>query len=287
MNYPNIAITAATGTLGTKVQNRLYDNGVPFVAISRNKPENIQKDNFRSADFLDLQKLKMALEGVDTVFFNVPLSPDMEQMTENFVKAALDVGVKRIIKLSVLNADSKSEVNLWKWHGISEDLIVESGIEHLFLRSANFMQNFQNFYGETIRHDGAFYLPHGNAKVNLIDVEDLAEVVSFLLTKKSFDTDMYQLTGHSYTKNEIASIFTNVLGKEIFYVDVPEDVAEESMLDSGMPEWMVEVFMQFNKKCKEGKVDINTDHVMKILGRGPHYFNTYIKNNSNHFIPEE
>ena len=78
-----------------------------------------------------------------------------------------------------------------------------------------------------------FYLPHGDAKVNLIDVDDLAEVISELVTQEKFETDIYELTGHSYTKNEIASIFSNGLGREITYVNVDEETAETSMIRIG------------------------------------------------------
>ncbi|NBC67064.1 MAG: NmrA family NAD(P)-binding protein [Bacteroidetes bacterium] len=279
MSYPNIAITAATGTLGTAIQDKFQKKNISYKALSRTKPMNIGDNDFISVDLLDLNELTNGFQNIETVFFNVPLSPDIEQMTQNIVRAASKNDVKRIMKFSVLNADADSDANLWKWHGLSEKIIANSGFDYLFLRSANFMQNFQNFYGESIRQDGAFYLPHGNARVNVIDIDDLADVVSELITLDKFETKMYQLTGHSYTKDEIASIFTNTLGRKITYVDVDEETAKESMLESGMPDWMVEVFLQFNKKCKEGYVDINTDHVRKILGRDPHDFSTYLLNN--------
>ena len=153
MSYPNIAITAATGTLGTAVQHKLQKKEIPYTAVSRSKPQNAGGNCFEPGDLTDIDQLTKALEGIETVFFNVPLSPEIPHMTRNLVQAASKNGVKRIIKFSVLNADADSDVNLWKWHGISENIVADSGIDYLFLRSANFMQNFQNFYGETIRHE--------------------------------------------------------------------------------------------------------------------------------------
>ena len=66
-------------------------------------------------------------------------------------------------------------------------------------------------------------------------------------------------------------------------MNIDEETAKSSMLGIGMPDWMVEVFMQFNKKCREGHVAINTDDVIIILRRSPNYFETHIFNNKDQF----
>ena len=52
-------------------------------------------------------------------------------------------------------------------HRQEEKIIEESGIPYTFLRAGAFMQNFINFFGQTIRTQNAIYLPAGGEKLVL------------------------------------------------------------------------------------------------------------------------
>jgi uncharacterized protein YbjT (DUF2867 family) len=69
-----------------------------------------------------------------------------------------------------------------KLHRHEEKMIEESGIPYTFLLASAFMQNFINFFGQTIKNRNAFYLPTGNGKVSFVDVRDIAAVAVNLLT---------------------------------------------------------------------------------------------------------
>jgi len=256
----NILITGATGTVGTSLIPKLSQKRVSLFLGSRN-PEQVDTDASNTlsihVDLLDKGSIEKALDKVDRIFLVTPLDPRMVEMTKNVVEVSKDKGVKGIVKLSVLHADSDADIKLWEWHGQAEEIIRSSGLDYAFLRPANFMQNFINFYRETIRDDDTFYLPHGDAKVSLIDVKDIASAAVSVLLQEKMGNQSYELTGPVLTKYEVAEIFSEVLGREIKYIDVPEETAESSMLDSGMPEWMVEVFMEFNAKCKEGILNVH------------------------------
>ena len=46
------------------------------------------------------------------------------------------------------------------------------------------MQNFINFFGQTIKTQNAFYLPVGDGKVSFVDVRDIAAVATEILLAK-------------------------------------------------------------------------------------------------------
>jgi uncharacterized protein YbjT (DUF2867 family) len=73
------------------------------------------------------------------------------------VEAARRAGVRRLVKLSVLGAESEA-FSFARIHRPVERAIEGSGIPYTFLRPNSFMQNFVNYYGDTIRTQSAFYL---------------------------------------------------------------------------------------------------------------------------------
>src|SRR5207244_4042225 len=70
-------------------------------------------------------------------------------------------------------------------HRASEKRIEVSGIPYTFLRANSFMQNFVNEYGQSIRVQGAFFLPQADARVSHIDVRDIAAVATKALNERS------------------------------------------------------------------------------------------------------
>jgi len=64
--------------------------------------------------------------------------------------------VKHIVKLSVLDADAEPGILIGRWHRQEEKNIEEAGIPYTFLRSGAFMQNFINYFGQTIKTQDTF-----------------------------------------------------------------------------------------------------------------------------------
>src|SRR5918995_5637505 len=93
-----------------------------------------------------------------------PESPDAIGHVSNVINEAKKSEIRHIVKLSAFGADSESIVSSLRLHRQTEKIIEESGIPYTFLRPTEFMQNFVNWFGPTIRSDNAFYLPAGNLR---------------------------------------------------------------------------------------------------------------------------
>ena len=94
------------------------------------------------------------------------------------------------------------------------------------------MQNFVNFYSQTIRTKNEFYLHAGDVKFSFVDVRDVAAVAVKLLTKNGsqHDNKAYVLSGQealSYTQG--AEILSKETGKKISYIDIPEEDARKGL----------------------------------------------------------
>lgn len=88
--------------------------------------------------------------------------PNADELASNLVIEAKKVGIRHIVKQSVMGADLDADVGTLRFHRQAEGIIEESGIPITFLRPNEFMQNFINFHSSSIKSNNAFYIPAEN-----------------------------------------------------------------------------------------------------------------------------
>jgi uncharacterized protein YbjT (DUF2867 family) len=113
----DILVTGSTGFIGKKLLKKLDETGFKVKAMSRSKYPDTENITYVQADAFDVDSLTAATEGVETAFY---LLHSMEgskkewaefanrekQQAQNFLKAATESGVKRIIYLGGLVNES-------------------------------------------------------------------------------------------------------------------------------------------------------------------------------------
>jgi uncharacterized protein YbjT (DUF2867 family) len=195
-----------------------------------------------------------------------------------------------MVKLSVMAADVEPGTIIGRLHRQEEKIIEESGITYAFLRSGAFMQNFINFFGQTIKNQNAFYLPAGDGKVSFVDVRDIAAVVAKLLTKNNgnrgqqHENKAYDITGpEALSYSQAAEIISKEIGKKISYVDIPEEDARKAMKGIGMEDWLIDAIVELYNIIKAGYASQTTNTVEQIIGRKPTSFAQFVRDYSNSF----
>lgn len=278
-----IAVTGATGNIGRYVVEGLIAKGYKPCAIVR-KPEKIAEwENAgveqKIADLNDAESLTNALDGAEKVFFLSPLVENFIEQGQFFIEAAKRAGVKQIVCSSSQAADVNSPITMGRWHGAVEKIIEESDLEWTFVQPGSFFQNYLG-YADTIKMNNAFYAPLGDGKIAMVDVRDIAAVAVAALTENGHEHKKYPVTGgESLSCLNIAEIFSEVLGREIKYVDVAEDAARQQMIDAAMPEWMAEAVMELNQVGKAGYVAEVFPAVEAVTGNKPRTFKNFIEEN--------
>ena len=155
---------------------------------------------------------------------------------DNFLDAARREG-PHVVKFSGIGADPDSPVEIMRQHGETDAQARRLGPPYTILRPNSFYQNLLWSAG-SIRDQGAFYQPMGDARQSLVDVRDIADVAVAALTQAGHEGKTYEITGpESLTYAEVAGTLSAVLGKPVKYVDVPPEAALDAMLKAGMPEW--------------------------------------------------
>jgi uncharacterized protein YbjT (DUF2867 family) len=271
-----ILVTGATGNVGSHLVRELRGRGEPVRAFVRDaaKARELFGDHVDLAvgDYGDSTSIGSALEGVDRVFLLTPTHPEMAQWERNVLDAAVVAGVRRVVKMSTIGADPGSDGRFARWQGECEEALGASGLPAVTLRSSNHMTNLF-FSIESIREAGRIFAPVDDAKIAMIDRRDLAAVAALTLTETGHDGRTYVLTGpEAITYHDVAEQLSQVLGRTVEFVNVPDEAAIDAALGAGAPEWLAYGVVEVNQQLKRGLAAQSTDAVRVLLGREPYSF---------------
>lgn len=239
-----ILVTGATGNIGSQVIQHLVDRGADVRALVRDP----SKANFPAevavaeGDFLDVDSLRRAFEGVSTLFLlNAVVSDEFTQALIA-LNVARSAGVERIVYLSVIHSDIYVNVPHFAGKFGVERMIEQMGMNATILRPAYFIQNDLTIR-DVITDYGIYPMPVGAKGLAMIDVRDIAEIAAIELLRREqapqvLPTNRMNLVGpDTLTGTDIAAIWSDVLGRQINYAGGDTVVFEQS-LKQFMPPWM-------------------------------------------------
>jgi uncharacterized protein YbjT (DUF2867 family) len=233
-------------------------------------------------DYTQPETLEAAFDGVDSVFLIGTGVVGQAEGEINVVNTAKGSGVKKIVKLSVWGAD-REEYALAKLHRRVERVIEQSGLNWTFLRPNNFMQSFIAD-AASIRAEGVFYAPAGEAKINHVDVRDVARVGAHVLMTPGHDGKAYSLSGpKAISYNEAAEILSNVLGTTMSYVEVTDDVMMSSMIAAGAPALLADYVIDLYRFFRTGGAAGTSSTVKQVTGHDPITFEQFARDYSEVF----
>jgi uncharacterized protein YbjT (DUF2867 family) len=278
----SILVTGATGTVGSFLVRKLGAAGVPARALvrGREKAEAVEKLGLEAAigDLSRPETLGPALAGVEKVFLLSAPEERQAELQNNLVRAAREAGVRHVVKLSAIGVGGELDaIALGRVHRETEQEIERSGLAYTHLRPNGFMQNSFMFAG-TIKSQGAFYAPYGDAKVSYVDARDVAAVAFHALTGDGHEGKAYELTGpQALSYRDQAVELSAALGREVRYVEVPPEAARAAMVGMGMREWIADALMELFNFYKDGRADHVSDAVREVTGRDPITFAQFAK----------
>jgi uncharacterized protein YbjT (DUF2867 family) len=280
-----ILVTGATGTVGSEVLRLLNGrDGIQVRAALRdlNKGAALAAPNVEPVwfDYNKPESLSPACRGADSVFLVAPLTPDGVPQALALLLAAQDAGVKHVVKLSV--TDTVRDITVGQWHAAIDDALKKSTLAWTILRPGGFMQNFVE--SSAPQPDGGMYFPVGNAKAVFIDTRDIAAVAAKALTEPGHTGKEYELAGpEALSYLEVAAIMSEVSGRQIRFVDVPESAARQAMLGQHVPDWLVDLILELCAWSKAGGASEMNTTVADILGRPAHTFHEFARDYADHW----
>lgn len=284
-----IFVLGATGTVGKEVVELLVGRGISFRAGIHRSPLHLSESEFTDAsidtvplELTDVDSIVRAIEGTDVLFFLSPSVGDFVPLAENVIKAAKQVGVRHIVRLSIAGADD-GKYSLAKLHHQVDQMIMRSEIPFTLIQPVSFMQNFLRHIG-SIQGENRFYEPLGAAHVSFIDARDIAALAVTAMTQNGHEGKTYVITGPgSLSDNDIADIFSRVLERRVQYVDISEKEAKDRWKASGLSDKRVEWWSEYYQFCRDGSISFLSPVDPILIGREPITFEMFVKDHAGMF----
>lgn len=166
-------------------------------------------------------------------------------------------------------------------HQKIERLIVESGIPYTFLRPAYFMQNFTGNLQNDLINKNRIYLPAGDAKFTVVDVEDLAAVaVKVFMEPQMHTSTCYALTStEALTFKEMADKLSQGLHRKITFISPNLVQFFWTKYNAGVPSRFIFVLILLHYVPRFQKTPETTDFIRLITGKNARSFDAFIQKN--------
>lgn len=264
-----IIVFGATGRIGRELITLFANENIPVVAVTRDRRKATSHPAIRweVADMNVRESLLDVIQKDDVVFLLSNVGRDFVDAQHNVVLTGKQQGISHLVKLSSGVADSQSKLLIPRVHGIVEDFIISSNIPFTILRSNGMMQNWLGELAESVRKDQLFYESTGNGRRAYVDIRDIAEVAFRVLTQSEKHTNkIYLLTGDiAISYSDVATAIGNVINKHVRYTPITLEEARIQMTNQGMPEGLIDTFLEYDRAQSEGRADFVTTHVRDIL----------------------
>jgi len=284
-----VLVTGATGNVGSQVIQELLERGVPVRALVRDpgKASAMLGEGVELAvgDFGDPESLRSALEGVDGVFLACANQARQVEYETSVIDAATEMGVGRMVKLSAFGAEIGSQIAFWDWHARIEDHLRASGVPSVILRPSFSMANLLAS-AEAVQYTGKLFAPAEDAGISMIHPRDVGAAAAVALVEDGHDGEAYTLTGpEAITFEGIAGDLSEAVGREIEYLNVPDEAAQQSMIEQGLPEFVAAEIVAVFGVLRQGAQDRPTGTVQALTGHEPSTFADFAHENAHLFAP--
>ena len=249
-----IVLTAPTGSIGKQLLNTLLSSGEQLRVIARDPsklghlPSQVEVVEGSHGDSAVVNK---AFKGADAVFWLVPppsVADSMEAAYVGFTRPAAEAfksqGVKRVVAISALGRGTQAAAHagLVTASLAMDDLIASTGVHLRALTMPSFMDNLLQQAG-AIKAKGMFFSPlSADRKFPTVATGDIAAVAAKYLLDTTWtgQSEVPVLGPEDLTFTEMASVLSEVLGKQVGFKQIPLDAFKQRLAGFGMSPAVVE-----------------------------------------------
>jgi len=262
-----IIITGSLGNVAKALSQKLIAEGHDITVISSNPSKKSEIESLGATPAIgsitDLDFLLQTFEGADAVFAMTPPimgTTDIVENTihagKNYAEAISKTGVKKVVMLSSVGADSPIDNGPIKGLHHIEKLF--STLEHtsvVFLRAGYFYINFFNDI-PLIKNAGIIGGNYAaNINIPLVHPADIAKAAAEELVKNSDGKKVRYIVSDVRPAGDFAKILGAAIATpELPWVEFKDEESLHGMLQAGLPQEMAELYVEMGKGMRTGVV---------------------------------
>ncbi|MFN2159873.1 MAG: NmrA family NAD(P)-binding protein [Anaerolineales bacterium] len=278
-----ILVTGSGGKTGRAVIAALRKRGVKIRALVRRggRMRSLQgcgREEIVAGDMRSPEAMEWVVNGASAVYHIPPnVSPDETAIGETVIRAARSAGVKRFVYHSVIHPQIEAMPHHWNKMRV-EEMLFESGLDYTILQPAPYMQNILPYLAP-IRDERKYRLPYsGEARLNAVDLEDIAEAAAAVLCEPGHSQAVYELCGpDNLTSLEECEILSRLLGFQVEFEFVPLEKWETEARSKGLGGYQVEALVKMFRYYEEFGLSGNPRVLEGLLGRPPGDFYAFLE----------
>ncbi|WP_405778093.1 NmrA family NAD(P)-binding protein [Streptomyces sp. NBC_00859] len=269
----SIVVTGATGALGRLVIDELLAK-VPadrVAAVVRDKEKAAglaaRGVELRVADYNDPASLDGVFRSGERVLLisGSEVGRRVPQHTA-VVGAARAAGVAQLAYTGILGGPD-ADFQLAAEHKVTEQVILDSGLAHTFLRNGWYNENYTENLAPVIEH-GAVVASAGDGRVASAARADYAAAAAAVLVSDGHLGRAYELSGDTaWSFAEYAAEVAQASGKEIVHRDVPAAAHQEILVGAGLPEAFAAILVDVDAAIERGLLAGTSGDLARLTGR--------------------
>jgi uncharacterized protein YbjT (DUF2867 family) len=277
-----ILITGASGKTGSAITNNLISKGEPLRVLVHDR-RYLQEFKTMGAidvvvgDMLDQEFVNEAYSGIRAVYHIAPAANSNETlMGQIAINAASSSKIEHFVYHSVLHPQLQALPH-HKMKNKVEDLLIDSGVPYTIIQPAVYMQNILDSW-KSIIENGIYTVPYGEkVKISYVDLLDVAEVVSLILTQQGHLGATYELCGHKdVSAIDIANILSRSLGHEITVKSITTEMWAVGAAKFGIKQHQLDILLKMFEHYNKCGFTGNSNVLTWLLGKKPNDFSTFI-----------
>jgi uncharacterized protein YbjT (DUF2867 family) len=279
-----ILITGANGQTGRAIIKALLSKGEQIRAFVH-RPEHIRELNSLGVkevavgDMMDQKAVDEAFIGISTVYHICSaLNPHEVEIGQIAMKAARSAQIEHFVYHSVLHSVLQDMPHHQKKLMV-EELLANSGLPYTVIQPAVFMQNILESW-KLLSEKGIFrqkFFITPETRMCMLDLEDLAEAASIILTNPGYTGATYELCGpENLSLSDMIAVMEQHFDCEI-KVETPQDEMFAAQLKKhGAGDYQVDTLIKMFQHYNEHGFIGNPNVLTWILGRKPNDFSSFI-----------
>ncbi|MFY0593544.1 NmrA family NAD(P)-binding protein [Roseivirga sp.] len=261
----NILVIGGTGKTGRRVVENLSKQG-----------HNVRIGSRKSApafDWEDPSTYAEALKGMDRayiVYYPDLAVPGAKEAISTLTETALKQGLEKVVLLSG-KGETEAEA--------CEQIVANSGLNYTLVRASWFNQNFSEGAFLDFVLAGQVALPMPDAEIPFVDADDIADVVTKVLTDDSYNGQTITVTGpRKMTFKEVVATMAEGIGRDLQYIPISIEAFAEGMKGAGLPDSYIWLFSYLFEEVLGNPENQDVSHdIEKVLGRKATDFKEYVE----------